>query len=262
MSLQRERLILSSSLLGVYLLCVSALHAQTGRMFEGNVQDQTGGFIAGADVTLFSDDRVLTTKTNENGIFRFSTLPPRPRYVEVSSPGFVSRSIAIADQSPERISFTLWIFDSGPHVTVTECSPLIECGPARECGPTDNVLPPSASYEERSGNIQLTGTVTDLSRVSLRFTSITLSQADLDTPVRDRPQGIAMRERFLKESVVAEVVSNDRGEFQFTDLEPGWYTLKATLDGYSNASVKFWVAHQNLTKLSRLYLFPVPPNCR
>jgi protocatechuate 3,4-dioxygenase beta subunit len=70
-----------------------------------------------------------------------------------------------------------------------------------------------------------------------------------------------MRARAFKETVVAEVSPNEKGEFRFSDLEPGWYALRATREGYSSEYVQFWVARETLTRLSRLYLSPLP-NCR
>jgi hypothetical protein len=250
MSFARKHRSVSGLLLGACLLCPSAVRGQSGPSLQGTVLDRTGGIIPGADVILFSDDWVLTTKANENGIFRFASVPPHIRYVEASSPGFFSRSIAMTEQNPERLSFTLWVGEGNM--------------PARtECSPPDNMLPPAVSYEERSYNVQLTGTVTDLSRVPLAFAIITLLRVDLDAPLaeRDRPRGLAMKDRFLKERPVAEVSSNDKGEFQFSDLESGWYRLKAEQEGYSKATVNFWVARETLTRLSRIYLFSVPPKC-
>jgi hypothetical protein len=264
-SLLRKRIIVSGWLLGLYLSCFCAVHAQMARMLGGNVQDVTGGIIAGADVTLFSDDRVLTTKTDEGGIFRFPSLPPQTRYVEVSSLGFFPRSIALTDQSPERISFTLWEFDSGPHVVVTECKPQMQCEASSECGSPNHMLPSSVSYYgERIGKIQVTGIVSDVSGSRLGSTSITLSLGDLDASraVPDRPRGVAMKDRFVKESVVARGISTEKGEFQFADLEPGWYTLQAAHDGYSNAIAKFWVAREGVARLSPIYLYSVPPHCQ
>ena len=210
----------------------------------GSVVDQTGGFIAGANVFLFSDDRVLTTKTNESGIFNFADLPASVRFIEVSSLGFVSASIPITDETSQPLSITIW-------VRVSSGRPITQCAP--------NTLPvplPSVSHEPRPGNLQLAGVVTDVSRVPLAFTSLTLLQADLNAvPGQNSARALGMKERASNERLIAEFVSNEKGEFHFTDIAPGWYTLKATHDD-SSAIVSFWVARENLTLLSRIYLLP------
>ena len=196
----------------------------------GSVVDQTGGFIAGANVFLFSDDRVLTTKTNESGIFNFADVPTSVRFIEVSSPGFASASIPITDETPHPLSVTLRVGEySGP--------PIMQCPPNMVPIPT-----PSVSYEPRPGNLQIAGIVTDLSGKPSALTFLTL-QADLNAlPIYEQsPFRPPEMKRPLNEKLIAELVSNEKGEFHFTDLEPGSYTLKATRDD-SSAIVSFWVA--------------------
>ena len=196
----------------------------------GSVVDQTGGFIAGANVVLFSDDRVLTTKTNESGIFNFADVPTSVRFIEVSSPGFASASIPITDETPHPLSVKLRVGEySGP--------PIMQCPPNMVPIPT-----PSVSYEPRPGNLQIAGIVTDLSGKPSALTFLTL-QADLNAlPIYEQsPFRPPEMKRPLNEKLIAELVSNEKGEFHFTDLEPGSYTLKATRDD-SSAIVSFWVA--------------------
>lgn len=246
MDLTRKGLTLSGLLFAACLSSVSGVRGQSGTRLEGWVLDQTGGSIAGADAVLFSDDRVLTTKANESGFFWFADLPASARFIEVSSPGFASVSIPIADRTPQPLRVTLWVGEySGPLIT--------------QCAPNTVPIPlPLVSYEPRFGNVQLIGTVIEPSRVPAAFASLTLLQADLSTPsaTEQNPRRVPeMKDRSFNERVIVEVASNEKGEFQFTDLKPGWYTLKATRDD-SNAVVSFWVARQNLTRLSRLYLLP------
>jgi hypothetical protein len=211
---------------------------------EGSVLDQTGGAIPQANVVLFSDDRVLTTKANENGMFRFADVPTTVRFIEVSSPGFASASIPITDETPHPLSVKLRVGEySGP--------PIMQCPPNMVPIPT-----PSVSYEPRPGNLQIAGIVTDLSGKPSALTFLTL-QADLNAlPIYEQsPFRPPEMKRPLNEKLIAELVSNDKGEFHFADLEPGSYTLKATRDD-SSAIVSFWVARENLTLLSRIYLLP------
>jgi len=248
MNRRRKRLAIFGLLLGTYLLFASTFRGQSGSGLEGTVLDQSGGSIPGADVILFSDQRVLTTKANEDGIFRFPSLPSGPRYIEASSLGFASVSISIGDKAPELVSFVL---QPGMGGGVT---PI--CPPPRP----KNLPFPSASYEERRANVQLIGTVSDPSGVPLTNGSLTLLRADPDV-LLGSGRAVAMKRRALKETVVVEVFPNEKGEFRLSDLEPGWYALKATREGYSTEYVQFWIARESLTRLSPLYLFALP-NCR
>jgi protocatechuate 3,4-dioxygenase beta subunit len=246
--LGRKQLNVSRLLLGVCLLCVSIVRGQSGTTLEGTVFDASGAPIPGADVTLFSDERVLTTKANEAGIFRFASLPSGLRHVEATSNGFASVSIPMSDEPLEGLSFVL---EPGSSSGVTPICPP----------PRPNNLPlPSASYEARREIVQLIGTVSDPAGVPQPNASLTLLRADPDV-LLGKGRARAMRARAFKETVVAEVSPNEKGEFRFSDLEPGWYALRATREGYSSEYVQFWVARETLTRLSRLYLSPLP-NCR
>ena len=55
---------------------------------------------------------------------------------------------------------------------------------------------------------------------------------------------------------VTQVISDEQGKFQFTDLEPGWYMLKAEHDGYFASEAKFWVARDDITKVSPILMHP------
>src|SRR5690606_2721389 len=79
----------------IALIFASALpnlcHAQVlyGSMV-GNVKDETGGAIPGADVTIINNDTNLTRHgvTNEVGLYNFPTVPSGTYTLRVSMPGF------------------------------------------------------------------------------------------------------------------------------------------------------------------------------
>jgi hypothetical protein len=237
----------SSLLLGACLLSISNTSGQSGRRAEGRVLDESGGAIAGATVTLFSDDRVRTVKADDDGAFAFAILPPGSYYLEAAAKGFLSGGISITDKTPERVLVTLHVGQgSGPSVICDE----------------GKMVFPSVAYEEKIGKVQLAGTVGDACGGVLVGTTVTLMQTAPDAPLvtKEVPFGGTTREvRSPKETVVTEVIPNERGEFQISGLEPGWYTLKAThdgyWDGYWNEGSRFWIARGNLTRISRIYLF-------
>lgn len=235
MNLARKRLNLSALLLGICLLCAFPVRGQSSGKLEGTVLDASGGPVPGATVILFSDERVLTTKTNEQGEFEFAPLPSGVRYIEARSNGFKTVSVPIADNTAQRVS-------------LPPLEPGVGGGP---CGFSYD-LPPFAAYVERSGNARLSGTVKDAYGAPLGGSSLKLMKADLHAP-STIGQGLKV---FFKEVLAAQGLANDEGEFQFTDLEPGWYTLDVSHEGYSDNAVRFWVARENLTKVFPIYMIP------
>jgi hypothetical protein len=214
-------------LVAVCLLSVPAAHGQrTGRV-TGLVVDETGGIIPGASVTLASDDRVHTAISDQYGRFDFPDLPESPTALEVSSPG--CRTVTMTKlQTGERGLFEITLEPGGcPQcVTVGACRPIVPFVPFR-------MLPPKVSYEERFFNVTVVGTVRDAWDGPLGQAIITLTKSGTGP--------------------FYNATTNDRGEFQFGDIEPGRYMLKATREGYFGLTA-FWVARENLTRIDRVYL--------
>ncbi len=186
----------------------------------------------GATLTLLSDERVLTTKTNKDGEFAFASLPADARYLEVSFSGFFISSSPITDKTPEWEPVSLFPASWG------QCAPTTIAG-----------AQPSVYYEERSGKVQLTGTVGEHSGQLLAHAALTLIRYDLNAPlVAEQPT--------YKETVVSKTASNDKGEFEFRlgDIKPGRYALRASHDGYNNRTASFWIARKSFTRLARVDL--------
>jgi hypothetical protein len=72
--------------------------AQFNGSISGNVQDPSGASIPGATVLLknVSTDATLTTKTNNDGLFRFVSLAPGNYNIAVSASGFANASTSVA----------------------------------------------------------------------------------------------------------------------------------------------------------------------
>jgi protocatechuate 3,4-dioxygenase beta subunit len=96
----RTRLLLVAVMsLGVTLTGTAA-QAQYRASLQGTVTDAQGGIIPGATVTLVDKDtsRTLTAVTNENGVYIFNALAPRPYTIEVELAGLQeSRASGCAD---------------------------------------------------------------------------------------------------------------------------------------------------------------------
>lgn len=244
MNVPQKRIWLSCILLGACLLCVSSVGGQIARGLEGQVS--YAGVPIPATVTLYSDDKVVTTTVDGRGEFAFASLPPNTRFVEASSPGFFSDSLPISDSMPKRVSFKLQIGSEG-HCVAVILPP--------------NIAPPQVTYEERPGKAQLTGTVGDSSGALFPHASLTLVKFELTAA---RPTWIGahspfpMKQRHIKDAVVTGGTSNEKGEFQFSDLEPGWYMLKANDGGPSCGIAQFWMARETLTRVSTIYLVGQP----
>lgn len=228
-------------LLGVWLLSTIAVRGQSLTRMEGKILDQGGAGIAGATVTLFSDDRARTVKAGEGGEFTFSGLKAPAHFLEASSPGFFSGSVPITNQT------------GGP-VTI-----VLAVGGGSQCAIEVVLLSYSeATYEDSSSKVQLTGTVTDFLDAPLPNASLNLMKADLSVPEAKWPGGLSrvpsMTERRFRFWSVAQGSSNERGEFEFAGLEPGWYSLLASHEGYHEQIAKFWIARETLTRTTRIHL--------
>jgi hypothetical protein len=180
------------------------------------VLDPAGGFVSDASITLFSLEKVREARTDRLGQFAFFDLPHGIYELEVKHPGFKTVSLGSINVSAvpvPQISTTLQLVNPG-------------CGDFQ----------PTLSYPERSGKVNLTGTVKDSSAGFVKSAILTLT--------------------LLGSSRGSSATTNENGEFQFTDLAPGKYTLKVTHRGYFEVVVtEFWVTPKNLTTLTPIYVF-------
>jgi protocatechuate 3,4-dioxygenase beta subunit len=251
----------------------AAACAQSERSIHGQVMDESGAPISVATVTGFLTDRVRAMKTDDFGLFAFTGLPQGPFFLEAPATGFFSESIPVVEDIKKPLSIKL-------HV-----------GYGSQCHPQNELMHPSAVYEERStaSGAQVTGTMFNIlarpytvhgytstasgaeksvqyqvfeaePNAPLSEAALVLERAKLDSwSPTDRPDALrtpAMHGRNFQYIPVARVISDEQGKFQFTDLEPGWYRLKAEHDGHWAAEAKFWVARDDITKVSPILMHP------
>ena len=180
----------------------------------GVVLDQAGGVILNASVRLFSLQRVLETKTDEMGRFAIGDLLSGSYDLQVAHPGFKTRTVEIIqvmDRVVQEVSITL-------QVQSLTCD-----------------IKPTVSYERRSADVNLKGSVNRLFDGPLKKARLTLTS--------------------LESGQIHVARSDEKGEFQLSDLEPGKYTLRATHDGYwDGETIDLRVARENLTNLSPVYI--------
>jgi len=209
----RTYLVFSTLLLAVSL---PYLFAQSAAQITGVVLDPAGGFVPDASVRLFSLEKAREARTDSRGQFAFVDLPPGSFELQVTHAGFKTvsdGSIRVRDTPVPQISIVLQLesMDCGyPQVT--------------------------ASYPERSGNVNLVGTVKDFAAGFVKNATLTLA-------LLESGQGQTAK-------------TNENGEFLFSNLPPGKYSLKVTQEDYSERSgIDFWITRENLTRLTPIYTF-------
>jgi hypothetical protein len=113
------------------LLCPSGLHAQVVGTISGYVQDQAGGAMPGATVTVESaaQQLVRSTRTNATGFFDLQALP-RGRYVvKVEMASFetqIHKDVEVTAGANVRVDFVLRIGGLAEQVEVSGRQTLVE----------------------------------------------------------------------------------------------------------------------------------------
>jgi hypothetical protein len=123
---------LTALILALAVSAPSAVSAQiaTGNIY-GTVNDQQGGVMPGANVTLVSaaiGGQPRTTNTDASGQFRFLNLDNGTYTVTVELPGFQkqSRDIIVNTGVNANVSFTLGVSTVSETVMVTAASPVVD----------------------------------------------------------------------------------------------------------------------------------------
>ncbi len=121
-----RRVALALCILGLALPAYAQV--QSGSIY-GIVQDQQGGVLPGAVVTLAGPDRTATFTTETDGKYRFLNLGPGTYKLTVALPGFskVTReNIVVVVGRNVEIPFMLKLASIEQSVTVTSASPVID----------------------------------------------------------------------------------------------------------------------------------------
>ena len=202
-----------SALLLIYLLTIPLGRSQSFGTLRGVVTDQFNAVISDTLIRLYSADRVLQTKTDKNGQFEFTNERSGTYELNAFRSGFQTRKIdrvQIPENDEEKLSISLLI-----------ASQPSDCG--RGSAPT---------YDKIAvGQPALIGVVRN----------------DAGVP------SAAFKIRLLKTGstrVVASQSSNENGEFQFRDVEPGQYVVRASHKGKWQAQSEiFWITRENITRI-------------
>jgi hypothetical protein len=198
----------------VSLLTIPVGRCQNHGTLRGEVTDQFHAVISDVLVGLYSTDRVLQVKSDKNGRFEFADAPSGIYELDAASAGFQTRKIErvqIPENDTEVISISLLI-----------ASQPSDCGKA-----------PSATYEAAFGKPALSGIVRGYA---------------------GGPPLVGFKIRLSKAGgtrVLASQRSNEKGEFQFRDVEPGRYVLRASHTGnWVAQSDSFWITRENITRIT------------
>jgi hypothetical protein len=121
---------------------LTSAQAQYRASLHGTVADAQGAVVPDADVRLTNNEtnQVLQTKTNGDGVYTFSGLPPSRFTVSVEKNGFKKKQLEdvtlIAEQA-NALDVTLEIGSANETVTVTGAAPLIDTATGMISGTVD-----------------------------------------------------------------------------------------------------------------------------
>ena len=193
-------------------------YGQSTAQIKGVIRGPQNAVMAGITVNLLSVERARTTKTDESGKFEFTELPLNNFELQVR------QAAGIKPVPVQEISFSE-PFTRQVSIVLQLVAP--ECFPKIE-----------AAYENRIGRTNLSGKIAKFSSSNTPLNNGRITATHIET------------------GTTRVVNSNEKGDFEFVNLEPGKYTLKVSHQGYSGlAGIDFWVTAENLTRLPTLYMF-------
>jgi hypothetical protein len=131
----RDRLILVATCL-MLLWCIPSFGQVLKGSISGTAVDQQGAVVSGAQVkaTNTATNAVLTTTTDNSGLFRFSLIPVGDYKVEVSAKNFktsVQNNILVTARDSNLGTIKLSVGEANTTVEVTADAPLIETSNAQ-----------------------------------------------------------------------------------------------------------------------------------
>ena len=202
----------------------------------GSVSDPNSAPIPDARVSLYSLDRILQTKSDSKGRFKFDAVPTGKYEFEILAQGFARftrPNVFVTDlmrttipDKPMDLTTVMEIASTGSPIVIMA---VTEVAPKGSCGP-----PNSVTYQPRktSDTDALAGIVID------HYPKMAVAGATLqlfDTAG----------------ALMAQQQTNERGEFQFKQTVPGRYHIVFQHPAYnSTQSAEFWVARENQTYLT------------
>src|SRR6266850_1504221 len=188
----------------------AAARGQTSISVTGSVSDPQSAPIPDARITLYSLDRILQTKSDSSGRFKFDAVPTDKYEFEVVAPGFkrfTKPNLYVTDLMrptiPDKPMGLTAVMEIGPTGSPKEIIAVTEVAPTGSCGPSDAV-----TYEPRKTPDAgaLRGIVID------RYPKMPVARATLQLFDATGAQ-------------IARQQTNEGGEFQFKQTAPGRYHI-------------------------------------
>ncbi|AFL88439.1 putative collagen-binding protein [Terriglobus roseus DSM 18391] len=127
-------------LLPLAIVCTGTASAQFRASISGTVSDGSGAVVPGAAVTLtdLQTNRVMTTTSNESGVYTFNGLAPDQYKISVALDGFSPKelnNLSITPDAPNSVNVQLGIASQNTSVDVTSGSaPVLETATATISG--------------------------------------------------------------------------------------------------------------------------------
>src|SRR5882757_5874860 len=120
----------------LFLVCLSVLlpsaSAQYRASIQGVVTDAPGSVVSGATVTLQNEEtsQILTTTTDDQGLYNFNSLPPSHFTLTVEKTGFkkkVLKGVGVISEQANSVAVQLEVGQASETVTVSgDETPLID----------------------------------------------------------------------------------------------------------------------------------------
>jgi hypothetical protein len=220
----------------ILLVSIAAsARGQASISVTGSVSDPNSAPIPDARVTLYSLDRILQTKSDSSGRFKFDAVPTGKYEFEVLAQGFArftKPNVFVTDPMrpiPDKPTDLTTVMEIAPTGSARDIRAVTEVAPAGSCGPSDSVTYGPRKTRDADS---LAGIVID------RYPKMAVPRATLQ--LFDSAGALIARQQ-----------TNERGEFQFKQTAPGRYHILFQHPGYNNTkSFEFWVARENQTYIT------------
>jgi hypothetical protein len=214
----------------------ASTRGQASISVTGSVSDQNSAPIPDARVTLYSLDRILQTKSDSSGRFKFDAVPTGKYEFEVLAQGFARftrPNVFVTDPVRPAISDKptdlTAMMQIGPTGSPREIIAVAEVAPTGSCGASDSV-----TYGPRK------------TRDAYALAGIVINRY----PKMAVP-GATLQLFDAAGALIAQQQTNERGEFQFKQTAPGRYHILFQHPGYRNMEFRdFWVARENQTYIA------------
>lgn len=226
-----------------FLVCVvSAVSAysQSGGSLDVVVKDNRGFPDPNAVLTLISEERIQIVKVGSSGEYHFTGLPSELHELRIWSPSFndvTMPGIQIGGKDVKSLTITEELFSAPPSNSSAACSAF---GWAPLPGVGKRI-----AYEERASEASVAGSIRQWPGIN-PISGVTVK---------------IFRAGSAKEASTA--TSDENGAFQFSNLDPGDYTVSVSREGYFKIAdgPHFFVARKNLTHLGPIELHSDRMSC-